>query len=248
MIELVRIAATYGNEGTVIPPKLVIKRVSIGSNLSEEDASFYRQHPHVLGWIQKNASELNLLFEFEQVYKLNENSLNENSLNINSLPTIKSALPTTTSAVVSIEQFNWRKVAVVVLLLTALVGLYQKPSIEKISAHIGYSAVEFADFKQDLELVKETDSSSRVQPNPYFKQNATSSESFVLVSGVFSKEENARKWMNFLSSKGIESAIIPGPSGLIRVCSLPIPTDFEAVHLMDEWRKNHGIHAWILPI
>lgn len=242
-VKVVRVPAAYSEDGVLSPPSIALERISLGAKQSEEDLNFYRENPEVLKWIQQHEEELNSKFEFDNSW-----NFQKTDLSIGTLPTIRSVLPSKNYAVGKKEPFNWRKIAVVALLLAIFAVFYQQSSFEKASAFLGNGAIEIADFQEELALINGTKASQSIKENPYFKEAKISSESYVLVSGVFSKEENARKWMDFLSTKGIESAIIPGPSGLLRVCSLPVDTDFEAVHLMDEWRKNHGLHTWVLPI
>lgn len=243
IIRLTRITSSYQASGKISPPCLALELVSSGANSLQKDSDFYKQHPEILEWAHREGGTLAREFALHKQLLFVEVSSFNSILPVAQSGLTKSAAP----VIVQAKQFKLRRLAAYLLVFAMLFGIFQRNIPHQFVAFLGVGVMEIPDFKEEL-LSIENKTKLPTVSNPYFRKNTISSESFVLVSGVFSKEENARKWMIFLNSKGLPAAMIPGPSGLIRVCSLPIATDFEAVHLMDEWRKNHGISTWILPI
>lgn len=243
-IRVARVPAAYGEHGHLIPPGLKFELVHEGEFFDEATAEFYQQHPDVLEWIRANNSSIKHAISQTQGVLLNTSFSH-----IAYLPQLQASWTPKVQKVVKKGKFNLGNAASALFIL-ALLAFFLPTKFNQLSASLGLGLYEMADFHRGLSAGSQSISSQLASPvvNPYFKINTTYSESFVVVSGVFSKEENAKKWMDFLSSKGIESAMIPGPSGLIRVCSLPLATDFEAVQVMSVWKKNHGISCWVLPI
>lgn len=239
-----RQAASLSESGAYLQaPSLMIERTQIGNARDTSGQEFLNTHPEVLIWMHQQASSLN--------QALLENSsivLSDFLKKSNGLPVMHYRIRKKEATRAIRLKKNYRRPAILfVIALFAILGWFQEPLTQGIQANLGFNQTDLPDFKKALE-VESVKSISEVSNEPYFLKNKGSSTAYVLVSGVFSKTANAEKWMVHLESKGLEAAMIPGPNGLIRVCSLPLSTDFEAVQLMDEWQKINGVSSWVLSL
>jgi hypothetical protein len=242
-IRLIRLPSSYNSlTNTLSAPEWVLERAQSGSNDGfPQESSRISNDPELLKWLHHQASHYNHLFNTQKVLPIREwLSLSE------ILPTIAPSTSLEIVQLTPVSERRTRKWLFVLLSFFLMAGMLYRPLSKQLQAGIGQS-INWPDFQSSLSVIESSNSTQSV-PEPYFHTSLSVQKSFVLVSGVFAKVENAQRWVKFMESKGIESAMIPGPSGLIRVATFPIDTDFEAVQKMHEMNKYQGISTWVLPI